>query len=68
LLVDSTRRGLVEQNRVAAGLLGVIRTALRGLKTTYFDLPRALRSCAPLRNAVEDADGRGAQPEALVLS
>jgi hypothetical protein len=57
ILLDASGRGRVEEGRITRGIADLLKTGLRGLKATYFDVPRALRRCAALREAVGGVEG-----------
>lgn len=56
LLLDSADDGVIERNSLWASLAKATSIGLYGLKATYADLPRALRVCAGLNEAIAGGD------------
>lgn len=52
VLLDSSLRGLLATNRIAAGFFNALTTFFTGLKRAYWDLPRAWRSNRRLQDAL----------------
>jgi len=53
MLVDDSLHGYVAENKTSKAFFGFLATILRGLRATFIDLPRAVRSCPEFRRAAE---------------
>jgi hypothetical protein len=56
VLLDGADNGVVEPNSLWSGVIKAASIALRGVKSAYADLPRALRACPGLSEAIAGGD------------
>lgn len=54
LMIDDSGKGFLQKNNTFKGVVNMIKTLLKGVKTAYIDLPEAYRSNVSLQEAVAD--------------
>lgn len=67
-IIDGKGQGIVYKNRVLPQLWRLATTLLRGLRTAWIDLPRAVNHSAVLKRAIADNEAALVIPPQLTLS